>query len=153
MKEHYSKYDAFVLSGGSKYSLLENEEIYSEVISLIEKSIKPILGISLGFEIIGYTYDEMLEKAVGFGSGIRQIKIKDKEDPIFEGVNSDFVAAEAHKWFFSGLKNLKILATSQRGVEIAKHSEKNIYGIQFHPEIDIGDVNSKKIIENFVRLI
>ena len=151
--KHYSKYSGFVLSGGSKFSLLEYEEMYSEVISLVEQSVKPILGISLGFEIIGYTFDETLEKAVGFGSGIRQIKVKDKEDVLFKDVSSDFVAAEAHKWFFSGLKNLKILATSQRGVEIAKHPDKPIYGLQFHPEIDIGDHNSKKIIENWVGLL
>ncbi len=150
--KHYKKYDKFVLSGGSQYSLLEHEEKFSELITLIEHSEKPVLGISLGFEIIGFTFDEILEKAIGFGSGIRQIKVKNKEDALLKDVDSIFVAAEAHKWFFSGLKNLEILASSQKGIEIARHPKRPIYGLQFHPEIDIGDKNSKQIIENFERL-
>ncbi len=152
-KKHEKKYDAFILSGGSAYSILENASVYSQVIKLIEATHKPILGISLGFELIGYAYNEELVKAVGFGSGIRQIKVKEKEDILFNDVDSYFVAAEAHKWYFEGLRHLKILASSQRGIEIARHPQKPIYGIQFHPEIDIGDKNPKKIIDNFINLI
>ncbi|MEC8339992.1 MAG: hypothetical protein VXZ40_05175 [Nanoarchaeota archaeon] len=151
--KHYKHYDKFVLSGGSKYSLLEHEDKFKEVITLVEQSNKPILGISLGFEIIGFTFDEILEKAVGFGSGIRQIKVKNGEDVLMHNVDSIFVAAEAHKWYFSGLKSMDILASSQKGIEIARHPQKPIYGLQFHPEIDIGDKNSKQIIENFEKLM
>ena len=53
-------YDAFVLSGSSKYAILNHLDVYSSEIELIKKSNKPILGICLGFELICYTFDEKL---------------------------------------------------------------------------------------------
>jgi gamma-glutamyl-gamma-aminobutyrate hydrolase PuuD len=58
---------------------------------------------------------------------------------------------EAHHWAITDLgKYLKGLAKSRTGYEIIKHKTKNIFGLQFHPEMldneSAGDEIFRRII-------
>ncbi|KKR79369.1 MAG: hypothetical protein UU24_C0010G0013 [Candidatus Nomurabacteria bacterium GW2011_GWA2_40_9] len=41
--------------------------------------------------------------------------------------------------------NIEILATSEHGIEVIKHKNKPIYGLQFHPEMFVDKTDDKKI--------
>jgi len=149
-KIDFSLYDAFILSGSSKYSVVSNVDIYSLEIELIKKSDKPILGICLGFELICYAFDEMLEFYKKRLEGNFEVDII-LEDKLLEGISSPLTVYGAHKWTISKTNFLKVLATSNSGIEILKHPEKLIYGLQFHPEAK--KYKQQKIIDNFVGIV
>jgi hypothetical protein len=55
-------------------------------------------------------------------------------DPIFSG-NKVLNVYESHRWVIQSLPaEFEILATSEYGIETFKHTQKPIYGFQFHPE-------------------
>ncbi|USN56051.1 MAG: gamma-glutamyl-gamma-aminobutyrate hydrolase family protein [Candidatus Peribacteria bacterium] len=59
-----------------------------------------------------------------------------QQDSIFAGIEtSNFQVSEAHRWKFADLDGFAILAISGDGIEIAKKTDRLMYGVQFHPEI------------------
>jgi len=145
-----SKYDCFILSGSSEYSVLSYLDLYSSEINLIKTTNKPILGICLGFELICYAFNEKLifnkERIKG------EFKIfKESEDIIFNKISFPISVYETHRWNILETQNLKTLAKSKNNIEIVKHPKKIIYGFQFHPE-SITD-HQKQLISNFLEIV
>lgn len=71
------------------------------------------------------------------------MKFENKEIPVFE----------SHRFAIEKISNvIEALATSDHGIEMIKHKDKPIYGLQFHPESFIdktqGDEIFLKILEN-----
>ena len=146
------KFDGIILSGGSKYTLIEEPEKYIFELNLIKKFHKPILGICMGFEVLCYSYDENIEY-LGFKElGAIKINVV-KYDAIIRDMDIDFFAYECHRWKVSKLKNLTCLAESHEGIEIVKHSVLPHYGVQFHPEVLLKDGNNSDIIKNFQNIV
>lgn len=145
-------FDGVILSGGSRFALIENPDKYLDEIKLIKEFKKPILGICMGFEVLCYAFQENIEY-LGFKE-IGLLKIEFLEmDPILNNLPSDFYGYEVHRWGVKEVKNLKPIAKSEIGIEIVKHKSLPYYGIQFHPEVQIKGENSEVIFENFVEII
>ncbi len=150
LPENYSDFDGIILSGGSKYKVKNNEEIYKQEIELIKNSEIPVFGICLGFELICHTYGEKLEMLKEKKRCLRNLEIIEK-NPLLEGINKLSVF-EAHRFYVKEVKNMILLAKSKTGVEIIKHPEKPIYGVQFHPEVKIRENQGLRILTNFLKL-
>jgi len=148
--KNYSDFDCIILSGGSKYKVKNNKEIYKQEIKLIKNSEIPVLGICLGFELICYSYKEKIEMLKEREIGLRNIEVIEK-DSLLEGIEKLRVF-EAHRFYVKEVKNLVLLAKSKTGVEIIKHSAKPVYGVQFHPEVKLKNINGFKILTNFLNL-
>ncbi|MFA5796550.1 MAG: gamma-glutamyl-gamma-aminobutyrate hydrolase family protein [Candidatus Woesearchaeota archaeon] len=149
----YTNYDGIILSGGSDILSVNkgSNAVYASEIALVKKYKKPILGICLGFQIIAHTFGEALEKREKrCGEVIITIK---RRDVLCEAIPKQFSAYEAHKWFLPKTTFLTTLATSSDGVEILRHPTRNIYGVQFHPEVEIEEKNAKLILKNFIEQI
>jgi len=143
-------FDAYILSGSSKYPVKYSLDIYSKELSLIKESKKPILGICLGFELICHAFNEELvfhDKRI---AGVTEITFNSK-DKIFKDLASPLKVYESHRWSIPRTEYLKTLATSNTGVEIVKHPTKKIYGLQFHPELKLD--KQKILIKNFLKLL
>jgi len=141
-------YDAIILSGGNT-SIINHENEYSSEIELIKSSTKPVLGICLGFELIAKAFDEKLERLPVKTSGFINIRICD-DDKVFDDLPVFFQAYQSHIYHVKELAHLKKLALSSTGIEAFKHSEKMIYGMQFHPEMS---EEARIIIKNFLMII
>ncbi len=147
-----SLYSGIILSGGSRYPLLEQPEQYLDEINLINNFKKPILGICMGFEVICYAYGESIEY-LGFKE-LCALKITlVKEDQLLKGLSPNFYAYECHRWKVSSLNYLESLAESREGIEIVKHPFLPHYGVQFHPEVLLKGEYCEKILLNFFELI
>lgn len=144
-----SKYDCFILSGSSQYSVLNHLELYSSEINLIKTSNKPILGICLGFELICFAFNEKLIFNKKRTKGEFLVN-KISEDKIFNNINFPISVYENHRWNILETQNLKTLGKSKTNIEIVKHPRKIIYGFQFHPE-KITDPQ-KQLIKNFLEM-
>ncbi len=149
----YNDYDGIILSGGSNISSVDKgaNTIYASEIALVKKCKKPILGICLGLQIIAHTFDEVLEKREKRCGEI--IITSKRKNVLCSAIPKQFSAYEAHRWFLPKTKFLTTLATSSDGVEIIKHPTRNIYGVQFHPEVEIKEKNAEMILKNFIEEI
>jgi GMP synthase (glutamine-hydrolysing) len=147
----YDFYDAIILSGSSSLSVVNHKKEYSRELDLIKKSKKPILGICLGFELINFAFGEELKSLEQKEKGVVTIKLVSK-DRIFESLPKEFKVYEAHRWVVTQNKSLKSLAKSKDGIEAVKHPKKEIYGVQFHPEVFVDKGYAEKIFRNFLVL-
>ena len=143
--------DGVILSGGNRYSVIKDNEKFTKEIEIIKHSNIPIFGICLGFQLICYSYGEKIEPIGKRIIGKREVT-KIKKDYIFDDLDQLFVY-QNHKFGVNYVKNLIPLARSKECVEVIKHPNKPIYGVQFHPEITSSDLNGCNIIYNFLNSI
>lgn len=146
-------YDYYILSGGHYYPIMGHENKYAKEVELIKSTQKPILGICLGFQMIAYSFEASLKRLEIKKQGILDITLLEKSDPLFTGLNAISVY-ESHRWVVEKLGNdLLPLASSPDGIEIIKHKSKNIYGLQFHPEMFPDQTQGDEIFANFHKIV
>ncbi|NOY14765.1 MAG: hypothetical protein GXP43_00950 [bacterium] len=143
-------FDLIILSGSYKYSVLSHLHLYQDEINLIKTAAKPIIGICLGFELIGFVFGAGLSRLSQKTKGIVKIKILNDKTKIFNNLPNLYVY-ESHRWVISQTPPALVkLAESKYGVEAVKHKTKNIYGFQFHPEMFVDQTAGDEIFKNVI---
>ena len=133
-------YDLIILSGGKPSRMVSlspalKESFITQQLELITNSEVPIIGICYGFKLINISYNSKLEYHSSIIKGIKPIKLqtnfwKNSKDSLFN-------CHEEHHYVTKRLgRELISLGNSSRGIEIVKHKDKLIFGLQFHPEIN-----------------
>ena len=110
----------------------------------------PILGICLGHQLIAKTFGG--EVSTSDTESYAQVKINLLDTSnLFKGLESPLDVWSSHKDEVHTLpEEFDIIASSSLcDIEAMKHKEKEIYGIQFHPE-SLGSSYGKRIIKNFL---
>jgi GMP synthase (glutamine-hydrolysing) len=109
----------------------------------------PVLGICFGHQIIGLQYGAFASM-IREDRGWQEIEFLIK-DPIFDRMPTVTEMMEDHCEAISIPANFNLFASSDSCVnEAMKHKEKNLYGVQFHPEVS-GNMGSV-LIENFIKI-
>lgn len=125
--------DVIILSGSSIGPLYQRTEAYRKEIEFIQNTNKSIIGICFGYELIVHAFSGELEELNLPQKGMVEIRVLQDAD-LFCGKNS-FYSFANHRW---GTKKMpdsfEILAESDDGPEVIRHTLKPIYGLQFHPE-------------------
>ena len=96
----------------------------------------PILGICLGHQLIAKAYGG--EVSTSETESYAQVKIDIKNDEnLFEGLAPEIDVWSSHKDEVKTVpEEFEVLASSNLcDVESFKHKDKDVYGIQFHPEV------------------
>ena len=150
-RDDYKEYDLVILSWGEVYEVHENPEKFEEELELIRLCDKPILGICLGLQMVAYAFGETLMKLEKYYKETTQVTIM-QEDKLFTGLPEKFTANVDHRWCVPNPKNFDIIAVSYHCIEALKHKEKEIYWVQFHPEILEWEVNGHIVMENFLNI-
>lgn len=138
-----------IISGAPLLITEMNMEKHLKTSEWIKTFEKPILGICFGHQIIGLQYG-------AFGSMIREDRswqeIEQLEDDrLFSRLPQVFNMIEDHCEVISIPKDFKLLASSDASInEAMRHVSKNVYGVQFHPEVS-GNMGSV-LIENFIKI-
>ncbi len=134
--DQVSVYDKIILSPGpgipSEAGLL---------IPLIKTyaSSKSILGVCLGHQAIAEAFGARLInlKTVFHGVGT-PIRILDRKDPLYAGLDENFIVGRYHSWIVSedGLPPTLVIKSvdEQNNIMGLKHSQYDVQGVQFHPE-------------------
>jgi GMP synthase (glutamine-hydrolysing) len=147
--KHAKGAHAFILSGSSHSPFGKYSRYFAFEEKFVKESNLPILGICFGLEIIVLSFGGKLEKLEKKIKGKRKIKIV-KKDRIFKGLGEEFTAYEGHKLRIKEMpRNFEILARSRDCIEVIKHREREIYGLQFHPEVGF---DGQKCLENFLKI-
>jgi len=144
--------DLIVLTGSSKYSVLEDEYVYKQQALLLKDTDKPIVGICAGFELIVHSFGGELTRKRKKIAGLRKLEIL-QDDVIFTGLENTTVR-EAHHYRAIDLPSSLIpLAKSTYGYEIIKHKNRFIYGFQFHPELETKEKTGEILMNNLLEMI
>jgi len=112
----------------------------------------PILGICYGHQLIAYKLGGKVSKGKVKEYGLAEISLKiDEETVLFDGLANKQIVWMSHGDSVSNVPTgFKILASSDDCLVAAMSDiKRNIYGVQFHPEVT-HTVNGMKILENFV---
>ncbi|MDO8566065.1 MAG: gamma-glutamyl-gamma-aminobutyrate hydrolase family protein [Candidatus Moranbacteria bacterium] len=143
--------DLIILSGGTNVpSVTEYEEFFLIQKSIILGSEKPIIGICLGAQIIANAFDAELEFLGKKRQGIITVLPTETGTRILS-IHSPFQVYEGHSWAIKKLpESFDVLAESEDGKEIFKHSSRPLWGLQFHPEHLIDQTSGDEI---FLRIL
>ena len=142
-----------LLSPGPGYP--KDAGICEEVIRRLGGGI-PILGVCLGHQAICEVFGAKISHARQLMHGKQSLLSIDCAEPLFAGLPSQLTAARYHSLVAE--KNtipdcLKVIARDGIGeVMAARHREKPIYGVQFHPE-SILTPQGNIIMRNFLTTV
>ena len=127
------KVDLVVLSGGHGLSILWHEHEYRDELEFIKNHRGPMIGVCLGLQLIAHAHGAQLQKQRERTKGPNTIQMNDMGMGFFG--SKAYTVYENHVYSVQDLPSpLLALATSTDGIEILKHQERPIYGVQFHPE-------------------
>ena len=111
----------------------------------------PVLGICLGHQAIGEFFGASLERAYKPMHGkVCQIKVHEQEW-VFRNLPDRISVVRYNSLILKGLADdLVVTATSDSGEIMAlRHSERPIYGLQFHPEAILTEFGLK-MLQNWI---
>jgi len=114
----------------------------------------PILGVCLGHQAICAAFGATVTYAKQLMHGKQSVAKIDNTSKIFKGLGDELKIARYHS--LAADPNtmpdcLKITATVGDEVMAVEHTEKMIYGLQFHPE-SILTPDGKTLLKNFLSL-
>jgi GMP synthase (glutamine-hydrolysing) len=150
-----SRYDAIILSGSQK--MLRKPKTWStfvELVEIIRTTELPVLGICFGHQLIGRSFGSGLNRLGDRLHGYHPIRIV-KRDPLFDGLEQEFLATKSHWEIVTVLPAdfIHLAASSNVPIEAMRHAKRLLYGVQFHPERhDPDHPAGRKILENFIRM-
>ncbi|UCG71019.1 MAG: type 1 glutamine amidotransferase [Thermoplasmata archaeon] len=154
--ENIEDYDHIILSG-SEDSILNDRKWIEKEMSLVRQIIDkniPTLGICLGHQLIAKALLglEGVKRAHKPEIGWKQVTIN-KDNPLLNGIQKDFLVFNSH---FDEVCNLtfdfEVFAYSgQCDVQIFQIRDAPIWGIQFHPEIEVE--SGKKFIMDLKKIV
>ena len=135
-----------ILGGGPSIEEIGNCEEYIEHFDI------PILGICLGHQLIAKYYGGEVSTSNTESYAQVEINIK-KDENLFNGLAPKMQVWSSHKDEVKSIPNtFEILANSNLcDIESFKHKEKDVYGIQFHPEVHHTPKGSE-IFKNFYNI-
>ncbi|MFC1721855.1 discoidin domain-containing protein [Patescibacteria group bacterium] len=150
---------AIILSGNNAdYPDLPMFE-YNGEFEIIRKTNLPMLGICAGHQYLAMAYGYTRARSMGWFDDsamtsqkkLTRVKIN-KPDPIFKGMSKDFTAPEVHSWAVAEPAEEFVQMASSTYLQVQKSTKRFIYGLQFHPEIDVSYNHGKKVLENFLEM-
>jgi GMP synthase (glutamine-hydrolysing) len=128
--------------------------VYGEGAPRIDKEIfnlgVPVLGICYGEQLIAYNLGGKVESPDVREYGKANVKIN-SNSALFHGINEEETCWMSHTDYVSKApEGFSIMATtSQCPVAAMENTQKKIYGVQFHPEVEHTPFG-KKMFSNFL---
>lgn len=127
--------------------------ICEELVTRIGPQI-PILGVCLGHQAICEVYGAVVTYAPSLMHGKQSVVDILTDNPIFQGLQREILAARYHSLAVSPEtipKELEISCRARDGVIMAvRHREYPVFGLQFHPE-SVLTPDGGKMMENFIQ--
>tara|TARA_Y100000034_G_C6903525_1_gene418610 strand:+ start:206 stop:1978 length:1773 start_codon:yes stop_codon:yes gene_type:complete len=141
--ERLKKYDAIILSGGPD-SVANKVKFNKKIFELG----KPVLGICFGMQLMNQHFKGKVKPTKVKEYGETQINIKSSK--LFDTLHHQQEVLMSHGDSITKLaKDFEAIGHSGQIIAAIANEKKDLYGVQFHPEVDL-TINGKKILENFL---
>ncbi len=134
-----------ILSGGPSSVNAENAHLISK--DILEANI-PILGICYGMQLIAFLEDGIVTKGTKGEYGKAELEIV-KSNPLFQDVPEKSTIWMSHFDEVTKVPNGYDVNCKSGVIAGISNTSKNIYGIQFHPEVTHTEYGTQ-ILKNFV---
>ncbi|KAG9511370.1 GMP synthase [glutamine-hydrolyzing], partial [Fragariocoptes setiger] len=109
----------------------------------------PILGICYGLHMINKEFGGTIARKEFREDGQHTIAV-DNTHPLFKGLSREESVLLTHGDSIENLTpDFKLIGFSERACAAIANDSKRIYGVQFHPEVDL-TVNGKVMLKNFL---
>jgi len=148
----FTNFDIIILSGGTGKAVVRSRRFYEPIRKLIGEAKIPVVGVCLGAEMIADSFGAELSllKVKRYRNipiyFVKQTKIDPNKSPIF--------VYQAHRWKIRRLpEDLECLAVSKDGIEIFRHKNRIVYGMQFHPEVKEPHSDGEEIFISIINSI
>ena len=140
-----------ILTGGPNSCYEEGAPTYTK--ELFEMGV-PVLGLCYGAQLMQHILGGKVEKAPVREYGKIEVTVDGSKDKLFAGIDEKTIVWMSHNDYISKTApGFDIIAhTADCPVAAASYEEKQLYAIQFHPEV-LHTVQGKEILFNFVRNI
>jgi anthranilate synthase component 2 len=146
-----------ILSPGPGHPGVERDfGICRDVVLRQEELGCPVLGVCLGHQGIAHHLGGSVIQAPEIMHGKTSMMRVEAKSPIFDGISPEFEAMRYHSLLVAEENLPPLLKITAREVNLGlpmalEHTEKPIYGIQFHPE-SIGTPEGGQILRNFLNV-
>lgn len=142
-------YEGIIISPGPKNP--KEAGLSLEIINKFKGKV-PILGICLGHQCIGESFNAKITKGEYPVHG-KVSEVTHNGEGIFKNLKNPLKVTRYHSLIVSKLdfpEELLITAETSDGVIMGiKHREYPIYGVQFHPEAELTE-EGHKLLKNFI---
>jgi anthranilate/para-aminobenzoate synthase component II len=143
--------DLIMLDGDNPSELDLEDEAFNSIKSVLLSTNKPVIGFELFAQLIASTFGCNLKARESFDD-ITEVEII-KDLSIFDGLY-EFEIYESDRLIISDLApDLIPLAKSEHGYEIVKHASKEIWALQFLPEMFVDETLGDEMIINLIDYI
>ncbi|MFZ2153284.1 MAG: imidazole glycerol phosphate synthase subunit HisH [Microgenomates group bacterium] len=172
-KEDLLKVDRLILPGVGAFDygikLLRSLDYYNYLENTILSGDKLLLGVCLGAQLLTISSEEGNENGLGWVNGVtekfkfdtnKRLRIPHvgwndlkiiSNNKLLVGLETEARFYFTHSYFIKMSKSTDILATTNYGCNfVSIYNNKNIYGVQFHPEKS--HKYGMKLIQNFIKL-
>ena len=148
----FEKYKGIVFSPGPGKP--ENAGEMMNIISNYKDKI-PMLGICLGHQAIGASFGAKIVKMKKVMHGKTDNITILKNSNIVKNIPNNFIATRYHSLEISNKylpEEIEVIAENkEKSIMAIKVKNKNIYGLQFHPE-SIATSNGELFFKNFIKI-
>lgn len=149
-RKDFDTYDAIIISGSPLTLTTQNRDAYLNLFPFLWDIHVPVLGICFWHQLIGHFFGANY-KIWSMIDGPNKIEVMNRKEYLFSWVRRK-VFHENHEEEITLPDTFRLLAYSNSCKnEAMKHIDKEIYWVQFHPELS-GSAG-KKLLENFLNLI
>lgn len=138
-----------ILTGGPNSCYLEDSPTYSR--ELFELGI-PVLGLCYGAQLMMHVLGGKVERADVREYGKTEVLVDKQDSRIFENVSPKTICWMSHFDYISRIAPGFEITAHTAGCPVAavENAEKQLYAIQFHPEV-LHTAEGSKMLYNFVR--
>ncbi len=139
-------FDALIISGGPQS--VDSPDAPKIDPKILDIGI-PTLAICYGMQFAAYYSDGKVEHLAQREDGPDYVKV-DTTSPLFEGLNPQQLVLLTHGDTVTDPgEGFRVTAMSGDLIAGIENDKKKIYGVQFHPEVDLTE-HGKQMIENFL---
>jgi GMP synthase-like glutamine amidotransferase len=143
-----TSYDLIILSGSSQYSVNQNYDLFAKEIELIRSTRIPLIGICFGCELIAHAFGGKLGDLKEKHHGIREISFLGADISSKKKIK----VYENHQAIITAMpKDFTVVASSEDGPEMIRHTSLPIFGLQFHPENFVDETEGDEVFFVIIR--
>jgi len=142
-----------ILGGSGEFSISDKNKKskywkkVEKIIPFLEREIKNntnILGVCLGHQLLAFLLGSEVKSLLNqkeVGTFRIYLTLEGKKDPLFYNLPKSFLVQEGHKDSVLKLPKEATLLAKGKKCKIQSFRFKKAAGIQFHPELEIEDIN------------